>query len=122
VRGQSDSDDGALAVVSRACHVRALARSLCHLNVASDEAFCWATHGGAELDLLLLRGGKRLGFEFKFCDAPRTTKSMHVALEDLQFASLFVVYPGDKDFALDERIQAVGLPSLPRLATAVAGR
>jgi uncharacterized protein len=85
------------------------------LNVASDEAFCWATHAGAELDLLVLRGGKRLGFEFKFGDAPRTTKSMHVALHDLQLARLFVIYPGDKDFALDERIEAVSVTNLARL-------
>ncbi len=86
------------------------------LKVASDEAFSWATHAGAELDLLVLRGGKRLGFEFKYGDAPRTTRSMHVALHDLQLARLFVVYPGDKNFALDDRIEAVAVTNLERLA------
>ena len=51
---------------------------------AEREAYFWATHGGAELDLLISRGGKRYGFEMKFADAPSTTKSMRVALSDLE--------------------------------------
>lgn len=94
----------------------ALEQVLRALNVASDEAFSWATHAGAELDLLVLRGGKRFGFEFKFGDAPRTTKSMRAALHDLQLARLFVVYPGDKDYALDESIEAIQLAHVEQLS------
>jgi uncharacterized protein len=77
------------------------------LNVESDEAFSRTTHAGAELNLPVLRGGKRFGFEFKSWDAPRTTKSMRAALHDPQLARLFVVYPGDKDYALDENLEGI---------------
>ncbi len=84
---------------------------------AERDAYFWATHGGAELDLLVSRGGKRYGFEFKFADVPGTTKSMRVALADLNLERLFVVYPGERDFPLDEKIEAVPLVRLPpRLA------
>jgi predicted AAA+ superfamily ATPase len=95
----------------------ALEQVLRTLNVTSDEAFSWATHAGAELDLLVLRGGKRLGFEFKFADAPRTTKSMRVALHDLHLARLVVVYPGDKAYALDETIEVVPLAQIENLSS-----
>lgn len=85
---------------------------------AEREAYFWATHGGAELDLLISRGGKRYGFEFKFADAPGTTKSMRVALTDLDLARLFVVYPGERAFPLDEQIEAV---PLAQLAARLAG-
>jgi predicted AAA+ superfamily ATPase len=73
------------------------------------EAFHWGTHGGAELDLLLIRGTHRWGFEFTYADAPRTTKSMRVALDDLRLERLFVIYPGDRDYALDDRIHVRAL-------------
>jgi predicted AAA+ superfamily ATPase len=77
----------------------------------SRDAYFWATHGGAELDLLLMVGGKRLGFEFKYADAPRRTRSMHVAVQDLQLDQLWVVYPGRQEYPLDELITAVPLAS-----------
>ena len=79
------------------------------LRAEPGEAFSWATHGGAELDLLLVRGERRWGFEVKYADAPRTTKSMRVALDDLRLERLFVVYPGEKDYALDDRIRVLAL-------------
>jgi hypothetical protein len=84
---------------------------------AERDAYFWATHGGAELDLLVTRGGKRYGFEFKFADAPGTTKSMRVAMKDLTLERLFVVFPGDRGYLLDDKIEAVPLIELPaRLA------
>jgi hypothetical protein len=85
------------------------------LRVEPGEAFHWGTHGGAEVDLMLVRGGRRWGFEFKYADAPRTTKSMRVALRDLKLERLVVIYPGDKDYALDERIEVLGLRHVARL-------
>jgi uncharacterized protein len=73
------------------------------------DAYFWATQRGAELDLLLLRNGRRLGFEFKCADAPRTTKSMYVALRDLNLEHLWVVYPGQIRYPLDEKITALPL-------------
>lgn len=77
----------------------------------ADERDChfWATHAGAELDLLITRGGRRIGFEFKRTSAPRTTRSMHSALETLELDELRVIYPGDQAFPLAERITAVPL-------------
>lgn len=82
------------------------------LRAEPGEAFSWATHGGAELDLLLVRGERRWGFEVKYADAPRTTKSMRVALDDLRLERLFVVYPGEQDYALDDRIQVLALRNI----------
>ena len=73
----------------------------------SRDAYYWATHAGAELDLLVLHGGKRYGFECKFADAPGTTRSMRVALEDLGLEHLWVVYPGDEGYVLDDRISVL---------------
>ncbi len=79
---------------------------LIHLS-GSRDAYFWATHGGAELDLLLFHRGRRLGFEVKFHDAPTTSKSMHVAMEDLKLDRLFVVYPGSVRIPLTDRIECV---------------
>jgi len=79
-----------------------------------DEAWFWATHGGAELDLLMLKDGRRVGVEFKLSDAPTLTRSMHIALEDLALSRLYVVYPGSRRFALADRVEAVPLAALLR--------
>ena len=65
-----------------------------------DEAYFWATHSGAELDLLMFKHGLRVGVEFKRQDAPRLTQSMHIALHDLKLDSLYVVYPGSQRYEL----------------------
>jgi predicted AAA+ superfamily ATPase len=74
-----------------------------------DEAFFWATHQGAELDLLMLKGVRRVGVEFKRADSPQVTRSMSIAGEDLRLDALYVVYPGDKRFLLAPGIEAVPL-------------
>lgn len=74
-----------------------------------DEAYFWATHNGAELDLLLFKKGKRIGVECKRTGAPKTTLSMRTAVADLKLDSLYVVYPGNKRYHLSERIEAVPL-------------
>lgn len=79
------------------------------------DAYFWGTQRGAELDLLLLRRGKRYGFEFKCTDAPVMTRSIHVALADLRIEKLFVVYPGEKQYPLHEKVQALPLKKLPAL-------
>ncbi len=74
-----------------------------------DEAYFWATHNGAELDLLLIKGGKRIGVECKRVDAPRMTPSMRIALQDLELDRLLVIYPGAQRFPLTDRTEAVPL-------------
>jgi uncharacterized protein len=78
-------------------------------------AFFWATQRGAELDLMLVRSGRRWGFEFKCSDAPDMTRSMHIAMEDLQLQRLFVIYPGTQRYALNEKVEAVPLCELSTL-------
>lgn len=79
------------------------------------DCYFWSTQRGAELDLLLLRGGKRWGFEFKCTDAPTTTKSMHIALEDLKLAHLYVVYPGRDRYPLTSQITALPIDEVAGL-------
>ncbi|MEI6566195.1 MAG: ATP-binding protein [Verrucomicrobiota bacterium] len=74
-----------------------------------DEAYFWATHNGAELDLLLFCRGRRIGVECKRTDAPTLTRSMRIAMEDLKLDELRVVYPGDKRYPLGKNIEAVPL-------------
>jgi len=77
------------------------------------EAYYWATHAGAELDLLLTAGGRRTGFEFKCTDAPRMTKSMRIAMEDLGLRRLLVVYPGRRSYRIAKGVDAVSVLDLP---------
>lgn len=84
------------------------------------EGFFWRARTGAELDLLLIRGPRRLGFEVKLSDAPGTTRSMQAALEDLRLDHLFVIYPGNEHYALHDRISALPVSSLPDLPQRVA--
>ena len=76
------------------------------------DAYFWGTHQGAELDLLVTRGGKRYGFEMKLSDAPTVTKSMRIALADLGLAKLFIVYPGKESYPLDAQIEVVSIREL----------
>jgi len=79
------------------------------------DPYFWATHSGAELDLLVTKGGKRVGFEFKYGDAPAKTRSMHVALQDLKLDRLFIVYPGDQEYEIDDKIAVISINRIPDL-------
>ena len=74
-----------------------------------EAAYFWATHTGAELDLLMLKHGKRVGVEFKYMDAPKLTPSMRIALADLELNALYVVYPGERRYRLADKVEAVPL-------------
>lgn len=82
------------------------------LGVRPDECFFWATHGGAELDLLVLSGQQRLGFEVKRTTSPRLTASMRNALSDLKLRRLDVIHAGEQTFPLEKKVQAVALSRL----------
>ena len=77
----------------------------------SEDCYFWSTYSGAEVDLLLQKKGAFIAFECKFSDAPKLTKSMHSALQDLPIEHLFVVYPGKQDYPLSEKITVKGLES-----------
>ena len=77
-----------------------------------DEAYFWATHNGAEIDLVLFQRGRRIGIECKRADAPTLTPSMRIALADLKLDKLYVVYPGEQRYALAKNVEAVPLAEL----------
>jgi predicted AAA+ superfamily ATPase len=79
------------------------------------DAYFWATHAGAELDLLVMKEGRRIGFEFKYADAPGRTRSMHSAIKDLQLEHLWVVYPGAQEYALHEKISVIPMETVADL-------
>ena len=74
--------------------------------------YFWATHGVAELDLMFFIMGKRYGMEVKFSEAPEITRSMHIALQDLELEHLWVIYPGEHNYQVHERITMVPLQSI----------
>jgi predicted AAA+ superfamily ATPase len=82
------------------------------LGARQEDVYFWGVHGQAELDLLVLKDGKRRGFEIKYADAPTFGRSMKTAMEDLKLDELIVVSPGDRVFQLHARARAIGLDAL----------
>ena len=78
-----------------------------HIGAEPDECFFWATHSGAELDLLLARGRRRWGFEFKRTSSPTLTRSLTSACETLQLRHAFLIHAGEHTFPLHDRVTAV---------------
>jgi predicted AAA+ superfamily ATPase len=77
-----------------------------------NESYFWATNGGAELDLLLLKDNRKYGVEFKRVDAPKITPSMKTAINDLELERLTVIYPGDRSYRLADDISVMPLSSI----------
>lgn len=80
-----------------------------HLRKSNSEYFFWKTHNGAEVDLLWHDKGRLLGAEFKYCDAPKLTKSMQIAVDNLNLKKLYVIYPGEKKYWLSNQVEAMNL-------------
>ena len=87
-----------------------------------SEAYYWATHNGAELDLLFTHRGHRYGVELKFSEAPAATKSMHIAINDLRLTHLWIVYPGTENFPIDPRLSAWPLRDIAELRAALGAQ
>lgn len=87
----------------------ALEEVIRHHQASIEECYFWSIHNTAELDLLILKEGKRRGFEMKYVDAPKLTKSMQIALEFLNLDQLTVLYPGKKSYQLGEKTSVIGL-------------
>ncbi|HYN40963.1 MAG TPA: ATP-binding protein [Thermoanaerobaculia bacterium] len=79
------------------------------VGAPEEETFFWGVHNQAELDLLLLLKGRRLGFEVKYTDTPRVTSSERSALEHLGLEQLTIVVPGEADYPLADRVRVLGL-------------
>lgn len=89
----------------------ALEEVLRKYKARQEECFFWGTQSGAELDLLLHRDGKKLGFEFKYSDTPKITPSMRIAQLDLKLDHIYVIHPGHGSYPISEQITAFGLES-----------
>lgn len=87
----------------------ALEEIIRYMNVRPDECFFWATHSDAELDLLIIKDGKRIGFEIKYASLPKLTRFLNIAMQDLQLDQVWIIYPGNKKFSLAENVYAIGL-------------
>ena len=84
-------------------------------NIRPPQAFFWATHTGAELDLFLFYRGRRYGVEFKFSEAPKITKSMRIALDDLNLDHLWIIYPGQDSYPVDDKISVRSVSDIRQL-------
>lgn len=87
----------------------ALEETLGILNRRSEEVFFWSTHSGAEMDLVYRREGRLCGIEFKYADAPRLTRSMISALDDLELREIHVIYPGVEDYKVHDKVNVTSL-------------
>ncbi len=90
----------------------AIQEVIARLGARRDQCYFWATHAGAELDLLVVSGTTRRGFEMKYSDAPGITPSMRAALADLRLDSLDVIHAGKTSYSLSDRIRAIALDRL----------
>ena len=78
-------------------------------KIRDNECYFWRTQTGVELDLLLVNGLKKIGFEFKYGQKIKITKSMRISIEDLNLEKLYVIYPGDKVYDLSDKITVINL-------------
>ena len=85
-------------------------------NIRPPQAFFWATHTGAELDLFLSYRGRRCGAEFKFSEAPKITKSMRIALDALKLDYMWIIYPGQDSYPVDDKISVRSVSDIRHLA------
>lgn len=93
----------------------ALEQTIYHLNLSQEEIYFWATHAGAELDLIFQSKGKLYGIEFKYSDAPKLTPSIKSALSELPIKHIWVIYPGNKDYTLARNVSVVPIENLSML-------
>jgi predicted AAA+ superfamily ATPase len=82
---------------------------LTQLNVRSEEAFFWSTYSEAELDLVIMRGHTRLGFEFKRTVAPTMSRGIQGTLADLKLSHIYIIHAGEEAYPLSSRVTALPL-------------
>ncbi len=99
----------------------ALDQMVRHMGARAEDCYFWATHAGAKLDLLIVRGRRRWGFEVKKTSAPGLTRSMHIAIKDLRLDRLDVIHAGRDTFALAAKVRAVALADVTSSGHLVIG-
>ena len=88
-------------------------------NTRDDECFTWSVQGGEEIDLVLQKPSGVFGFEFKTADAPQKTRSLMTSLSSLNLTRVFIIYPGEKDYSLDDRVEAVAFQNLGKVLRSI---
>jgi len=88
-------------------------------RLKSRDVYFWATHAGAELDLFVIAKGKRYGFEFKYADAPGSSRSMRAAIQDLGLEHLWVIFPGKEEYDIDEKISVMPVENISGLTMVI---
>jgi len=87
----------------------ALEQIINFLKADKYDCYFWSTHNKAKLDLLVIENGKKIGFEFKYSDAPIISPSMKISMLELGLDKLTVIYPEKVSYYLEENIQVIGL-------------
>jgi predicted AAA+ superfamily ATPase len=90
----------------------ALEQVIRYYDAEPEECYFWSSHSIAEIDLLIFKNGKRIGFEFKYTDSPKITSSMKISLEDLELDQIKVIFPGNISFKMSDKIEAIGFQTL----------
>ncbi|MBM3579231.1 MAG: ATP-binding protein [Alphaproteobacteria bacterium] len=78
------------------------------IDAAPNECYFWATHNNAKLDLLIIKNGRRFGFEIKFSQTPQVTRGTHSALQDLRLEKIFAIHPGNRRYKMHDKVEACG--------------
>ena len=81
-------------------------------QLKTRDYYYWRTHAGLELDLLVMKNGKRLGFEIKYSETPKVTRSMRQIIEDLKLDQFFIVYQGKHRLLMEDKIQLLPVNDL----------
>jgi predicted AAA+ superfamily ATPase len=89
-------------------------------TINPSQAYFWSTHSGAEIDLFFIRKGKRFGVEIKFSEAPKVSKSLFTAIDDLGLEHVWIVYPGKEHYPVHEKISVIPLKDIPSIGTTSA--
>lgn len=83
-------------------------------KLKTRDYFYWRTHAGLELDLMILKNGKRLGFEIKYSDTPKVTRSMRQIVDDLKLDCFYLVYQGKHNLELEDKIRLLPISDIVR--------
>ncbi len=90
------------------------------LDLKQEEVFFYATHSGAELDQFFMKNGKNWGIEYKYQDAPGMTRSLHSSMNDLELEHAWIVYPGPRDYPVNEKVTVTSILNLDTIVDRIS--